>query len=436
MHKYLLCFFLLLGSNFPAIAQFEWPEKISEIDPRRFDDVYFRTDQKGWAVCNTNSLRKVYRTLDGGNNWTVMRGWNDNQIGYLRSIRFFNDSIGVMGTLGGKFYRSTNAGTTWDTIHQLLNPRPTAICGMFQLNDSVLYAVGDYAVGAKAYKTRDRGLTWTYLGDIPQALSLIDAYFIDEQHGFLTGRANPADSGAVLLYTANGGDSWEVKGKSGRAADLGWKLFFTPDKMTGYMTVQARQVPEHYFFKTTDGGQNWEKKIIPIGGDSVWFIQGMGFTPAGIGWAGGHFSYGYIRSYDGGDTWSLIQSSSTGFNRFWQKANGELWVCGKQLYKLNPAALPVPTSADAPLSRPQHALTVAPNPVIDQFKVSVDFTTATLYHLYVIDQQGKRYRKIAAGATEPGKVWFDANASDWPAGTYFIILETDASSCIAKVIKF
>lgn len=432
----LRCCLLVLLAPLSVFAQTEWPEKISEIDPRRFDDVYFRTNQQGWAVSNTNSLRKVYRTTDGGNNWSVTRGWNDTQIGYLRSIRFFNDSVGVMGTLGGKFYRTTNAGTSWDTIQQLLSPRPTAICGMFQVNDSVLYAVGDYAVGAKAYRTRDRGLTWSYLGDIPQALSLIDAYFFDENHGFLTGRANPADSGAVLLYTADGGVSWTVKAKSGRAADLGWKLFFTPDKQTGYMTVQARNVPFHFFFKTTDGGQNWEKKIIPIGGDSVWFIQGMGFTPEGIGWAGGHFGYGFIRSYDGGDSWTLVQSSSTGFNRFWQKANGDFWVCGKQLYKFNPASLPVPTATDAPLSRPQHALTIAPNPVIDQFKVSVDFTTATLYHLYVIDQQGKRYRKIAAGATEPGKVWFDANASDWPAGTYFIILETDASSSAAKVIKF
>jgi hypothetical protein len=68
--------------------------------------------------------------------------------------------------------------------------------------------------------------------------------------------------------------------------------------------------------------------------------------------------------------------------------------------------------------------------------VGVDFTTATLYHLYVIDQNGKRYRKIAAGSTEPGKRWFDANASDWAAGTYFIILETDASSSVEKVVKF
>jgi len=436
MLRFLLSAFLIVGTASITWAQNEWPEKISEIDPRRFDDVFFRTNQQGWAVSNTNSLRKVYRTTDGGNIWLVMRGWNDSQVGYLRSVRFFNDSVGVMGTLGGKFYRSTNAGISWDTIQQFLSPRPTAICGMFRVNDSVLYAVGDYAVGAKAYRTRDRGLTWTYLGDIPQALSLIDAYFIDEQHGFLTGRANPADSGAVLLYTADGGQSWEVKAKSGRAADLGWKLFFSPDKMTGYMTVQARQVPIHFFYKTTDGGQNWEKKEIPIGGDSVWFIQGMGFTPAGVGWAGGHFGYGYIRSYDGGENWTLIQSSSTGFNRFWQKDNGELWVCGKQLYKLDPAALPVPTSNEAPLSLTQHQLHISPNPVIENFSVQVDFTTHTLFHLYVIDQKGKRYRKLAAGSAVPGAKSFEASAADWPAGMYYIILETDASSNALKVVKY
>ncbi len=435
MRKLLLCLLFCGGAIMSAEAQFEWPEKITELEPRRFDDFFFLNNQKGWAVTNTVNLRKVYRTVDGGNNWTVMRGWNEGQIGYLRSVRFFNDTVGVLGTLGGGFYRSTNGGTTWDTIQQLLNPRPTAICGMFRVNDSVLYAVGDYAVGAKAYRTRDRGLSWTYLGNIPQALSLIDAYFFDEQHGFMTGRANPADSGAVLLYTADGGQSWEVKGKSGRAADLGWKIFFQPDQLTGYMTVQARQVPVHYFFKTTDGGQNWVKKTIPIGGDSVWFIQGMGFTQEGVGWAGGHFPYGYIRTFDGGETWDLIQSTSTGFNRFWQKQDGSFWVCGKQLYKLNPAAVPVPASAEAPLSVPQHAMRVAPNPVTDRFSVQVDFTTHTLYHIYVIDQQGKRYRKIDAGKTRVGERSFDVNSADWAAGIYYVILETDASSNAVKVYK-
>lgn len=207
-------------------AQQEWQHITSVPDSRRFDDVHFLNDQQGWAVGTTTTDRKVYQTTDGGTNWSVIRTWQTNQIGYLRSIRFFNDSIAVMGTLGGRFLRTADGGQSWDTIQQLLSPRPTAICGMYRLNDSVLYAVGDFAVGAKAYRTRDRGLSWTYLGDIPQALNLIDVYFMDEDHGFLTGRANPADSGAVLLYTQDGGLSWTVKAQSGRAADLGWKIFF------------------------------------------------------------------------------------------------------------------------------------------------------------------------------------------------------------------
>ena len=193
----------------PIWAQFEWTELTQEAGTRRFDDVFFLTNQKGWAVNSSVDFRKVFYTSDGGSSWQVLRGWTGTQMPYVRSIQFFNDSVGLMGTLGGGLYRSTNGGQLWDSIQAAMSPRPVAICGMYRVNDSVLYAVGDYASTARMYKTRDRGLTWTFIDVGNTASNLIDVYFTDEQHGFAIGRAaNPVDG---CRFCRRGGNSWSLK---------------------------------------------------------------------------------------------------------------------------------------------------------------------------------------------------------------------------------
>lgn len=431
MKKYFtLLFFGLL--SLVANAQSDWRIAISEPNPRRFDDVFFLNNELGWALTTTNDLRKLYHTSDGGQYWYEIKNWTEQQMGYARSVRFFDAQNGVLGSLGGRFFRTSDGGLSWDTIHQHLVPRPTAICGLFRLNDSVMYAVGDYAVNAYIYKTTDKGQSWTWLGAIPQATNLIDAYFTDENNGWVTGRANPADSGAVLLRTTDGGQSWQTVLQSGRAGDLGWKIFFTQNKQQAYVTVQARNVPEHYFFKSVDGGQSWAKKTIALGGDSVWFIQGMAFTNAGRGWAGGHF-FGHITSLDSGESWQYVTGPGTGFNRFWQKPNGQLYVGGRFLYELDSALVPL-SVAEMGLGM-DHQLRLFPNPVRDRFTVQVDFKAASLYHIYIIDQQGRRFYPLAKGkAEQAGRLSFVGDATAWPAGWYVVVLETDAGSAAVKLL--
>ncbi len=432
MRNFLLLALLLFST--PIWAQFEWTELTQEAGTRRFDDVFFLTNQKGWAVNSSIDFRKVFYTSDGGSSWQVLRGWTGTQMPYVRSIQFFNDSVGLMGTLGGGMYRSTNGGQRWDSIQAAMSPRPVAICGMYRVNDSVLYAVGDYASSARMYKTRDRGLTWTFIDVGNTASNLIDVYFTDEQNGFAIGRAANPDSGAVIIYTANGGNSWSVKAQSGRGGDLGWKLFFLPDGQTGFATVQARNVPIHYFFKTTDGGQSWQKKTIQLGGDSVWFIQGMMFTPAGVGYAGGHFSGGFIRSFDMGESWNLVFSQAKGFNRFWKKPDNTYLVGGSQLYRLDPLNIPIPAALPKVNATTMHPMKLFPNPVVSRATVEIKFAYATLFNLYAIDELGRKYRAVANGFQEKGDARFELETNGWSPGLYYLILETDQHSESVKMI--
>jgi hypothetical protein len=110
-----------------------------------------------------------------------------------------------------------------------------------------------------------------------------------------------------------------------------------------------------------------------------------------------------------------------------------MFVGGRFLYELDSALVPL-SQAEMAL-RMDHQLVLFPNPVRDRFTVQVDFKVASLYHIYIIDQQGRRFYPLAKGkAEQPGRQSFVGDASAWPAGWYVVILETDAGSSAVKLL--
>lgn len=107
----------------------------TNIGGERFDDVFFLNQNLGWAA--NGSIAAVYKTTDGGLNWTQQISeiiLNDNY--YFRNIEFLNEDIGFLGTLNGEFYKTTDGGENWD--EQIITPNPQAICGLDAVNSSII----------------------------------------------------------------------------------------------------------------------------------------------------------------------------------------------------------------------------------------------------------------------------------------------------------
>jgi photosystem II stability/assembly factor-like uncharacterized protein len=346
----LLCFFF--GKLF---AQYNWvvyPN--TPITPERFDDVYFINPNQGWLVDPIdgypNAYGKVYETRNGGESWELI---HDSMSSYLRSVGFIDSLHGFIGNLADltvssdtvAMYSTNDGGKTLTPVN-FPSPRPGGICGISVATDSVVYAYGRYYGPPVLAKTTNSGKTWTTYDMSPYAsVGLIDGWFWSKDTGFVTGQNG---SNAVILYTTNGGATWQTNYQSIRNdTDHVWKIFF-PSRNIGYGSIEytgrnnsfySSTGYKTYFVKTTDGGQTWvEHPFIPNYDE-----EGCGFINDTVGWIGGWTGLSY-KTLDGGNTWNLDTNFGISsiprtqplpyINRFRKFGDSLIYASGNTIYKL------------------------------------------------------------------------------------------------------
>jgi photosystem II stability/assembly factor-like uncharacterized protein len=131
--------------------------------------------------------------------------------------------------------------------------------------------------------------------------------------------------GAVVYKTTNGGANWERKVVSTIAGDLGFELQFV-DANTGWLLIYNFNTFTATFLKTTDGGTNW----IPTNGAGI-----FSYIDANNGWAYSSSSQGppytIYKTTNGGANWTPIATENTageiGKMIFTDLNNG--WIVGK-----------------------------------------------------------------------------------------------------------
>src|SRR5690606_10181004 len=132
------------------------------------------------------------------------------------------------------------------------------ICGLSAPGQQVIYGCGAWFSPAYVIKSSDGGTTWTSIDLSQYATSLVDIHFIDEDHGFVSGQAAPLSDGGIVLYTADGGQIWEVKHKTYFPQDYIWKLQ-TPDGVHFFGAVESTPSSENVrMIKSADAGVSWE----------------------------------------------------------------------------------------------------------------------------------------------------------------------------------
>ena len=407
----LFCLFTLLVCGQP-----EW-RALDNIpsDQGRFDDVFFLTNDLGWAANGPGG--KVYKTTDGGVNWTLQFS---NGSSYFRNIEFIDENIGFLGTLDGVFYKTMDGGENWAPV--VISPNPDAICGLDAVGTSTIYGCGAWFTPAWIIKSNDSGDSWEYSDMSAYARGLVEILFIDELHGFTSGLGY---TGGVILETFDGGITWTEIYNSQNAGDYVWKLQLMENNTVIFGSIQANTSGPGRLIKSFDSGATWEVKNFPDHS-----VQAVGFISRDRGWMGGHGS-GFTETNDGGDTWTDI-NLGWNLNRI-IIINENLGYCsGDAIYKFD-ENLSV-GDFDA-FDSHDLDIVVAPMPIEDKLNIEIDFKHIDNLLITLYDINGKLIEQLSRdqiGSSGKKKYSFDFN---YPSGTYLLDFHSNNGRRSKTIVK-
>lgn len=412
----ILTFVLLSVSVYSQTPQWRNLQNSPFFPNDRMEDVYFLNENTGWSVLY--NIGKVFKTTNGGNNWDTLFTLPG---GSFRSIGFFDSQIGILGTLNEDsnlvLFRTTNGGTNFTAITNLSNPRILGTCGINILNDSVAYACGKWDTPARIIKTTDKGVSWSsFTIDTLQAKSIVDCYFLSSDSGIAVGGSNALNGNAVVLKTVDGGITWNQAYRSSSPGKLCWKVSFV-NKNLGYVSIQGSS----YYLKSTNGGVSWEEKLF-----RSYIQQGIGFINENTGWIGGWTGSTY-ETTDAGNSWHLAGWGKN-VNRFRFINDTTAYSVGERVYKYSTISVGL-NLISSKVPSDFNLFQNFPNPFNPVTRIKFNITKTinselSIVNLNVYDALGKIVQTLVNKKLLPGTYESEFDGSSLSSGIYFYKLES------------
>ena len=400
----------------------------------RFEDCYFINGNTGWII-HIEGI--AYKTTDAGQSWSI----DFTDAGNLfRSITFSDSQNGWIGTLGlNPLYHTTDGGLNWSVVSGLpFGPDSTGICGMYSVNSDVVYGCGRYFEPARVIKTTNGGTNWSSINMNGLANTLIDCYFISPDSGFVVGGIGefPNSIKSRVLFTSDGGSTWDVRFTGTREGEWCWKISF-PSENTGYVSVErvSGTTLASVFLKTTDGGLTWtENPFISEPFDQ----EGIGFVNDTLGWLGG---WGDLmirdgptyKTTDGGSSWEL-DDFGRNINRFRFISDTLAYAVGKTVYKYSRDSTVGISTISSEIPEGYSMSQNYPNPFNPVTKIKFNIPKSSFVRLAVYNILGKEVGTLVSRNLDAGVYEADFDGSNLSSGVYFYKLVTEDFTDIKKMI--
>ncbi len=314
-----------------------WVEKFNPELELVFTDIDF-VDNKGWIVGfasrSSENGGNIFRTMDGGENWTrIAEAANETlwQVDFIDSLKGFVCGSKYGAAWGPPVLRSTDGGENWEMI-RMEEHNGNGLYGL-AVFDSSLMALGDG--GYLAQSSNPWGDTSNYdLEDlftqrlIDTLYEFEDIFFIDQTRGWVVGRKSigPQEWAQTILYSDDGGWTWKEQYSFQSMtlwrttlrlnaiqfvnASIGWACGFVVD-------VGSSQTSG--MLHTVDGGITWEQQATGVEYgqlvDLFMFDEQNGWALTDAKYRPPEFTEGYVQALkttNSGDTWELINTGQTG----------------------------------------------------------------------------------------------------------------------------
>ncbi len=403
----------------------------------RQDDMHFINADTGWVV---NVEGDVYRTANGGISWdTLMFGTTIR----CRSVGFLNNQTGILGNFGdytgspvvidtNALFKTVDGGQSWSPVTNFNGPKPKGICGISVVSDSVVMAVGRISGDPIFLKSTDGGATFNSTDMSPWTSGLVDCYFISPDSGWVVGKSpnsTYATSVATVLFTYDGGQSWQTIFSGGSVGRWCWKICF-PSKLTGYISVenhwQLGNLDTNYVLKTTDGGMTWQQLMVDI---STNRLQGIGFVNDSVGWTGEEW---VRKTINGGLTWQ-ISTDLRFFNRYRNVNDSVKYAAGQTISKFQNTN----TGIDDSYAADEKILELQgnPNPFIKSFEATCTVKVNGMLSFFIYDFAGLPVYKSQPEFKQPGSYSRTFDLKQLPSGVYYLVAAIANERQSIKLIK-
>ena len=186
----------------------------------------FSADEAYLLAAGPGEQSRVYKTTDGGKNWTLQLTNHDPK-GFFDCMAFWDHEhgIGVGDPVNGKFQliKTENGGKDWKAIPATNLPpaiegegafAASGTCIAVQGKKNVWFVTGGAA--ARVFRSTDRGDTWS-VGDTPivhgpPSAGIFSVAFRDAMNGIVVGGdyKNPDKDVASVAKTSDGGKTWTL----------------------------------------------------------------------------------------------------------------------------------------------------------------------------------------------------------------------------------
>lgn len=284
----------------------------------------------------TDAYAGAHQSTDGGLTWKSMNSGITARTGYSGdAIPIFsltidpnNPEILWAGTQGMRgVFKSDDGGKNWEETDRGVEERPGTEVRSFTVepgNSNVAYMGGNYRPDPRKleergfiYKTVDGGKQWTKILE-PGALvrwiivDPIDTRVLYASTGIFDRIAVKPEG---ILKSVDGGVTWSNINDGLTSLSVGGLamhpnnsqfLFATTGKASAFLNEERELYGA--VFKTTDGGQHW-RKVYPRGRDFQIRYSAVASAPSNPNIVYVDAGHEFLRSTDGGETWTRFDVS-------------------------------------------------------------------------------------------------------------------------------
>lgn len=405
----------------PVLAQSQWVCQNSGTTTDLYG-IYFLNQHRGYVVGDSGAFLS---TTNGGASWSkhTLCGCT------LRAVQFIDSTTGYVAGYngsGGVILKTSDGGISWDTTKTYGRP-----LSLYFMNKDTGLVVGK---GRFIVRTTDGGETWQDLAHnhgVSTSRFINDITFINDSTGFLAaGDCSPGfpcphqiDYLGQICKTTDGGSSWTVIVQS-----------FIP-----YASIHFLSSSKGYSLATfgglgftSDGGYTWQLSTDPTNYFNKGEIMQMDFLSPETGFAVGapdstHSAGLIVATIDGGESWTLEDSVSTG------RLNNILMVDGKYGWAIgaNGSILYNSDVMDVGIERPSRLAKEFklhqnyPNPFNPTTTITYNLSNNGMVTLDVYDVLGRKVKSLVHEVQGTGKHKVTFDAGNLSSGVYFCQLHFD-----------